>query len=121
MPLTPPPSQAGPTAPAGLHRAVCVDVHDLGYEQSNYDGQIRDQPKVLVVWELDPETAGKYDDEGARYRVNRKYTFSYHEKSNLGQDLESWRGKSFSVEERRSFDLESVIGKACQLNIVHKE
>lgn len=99
---------------AGLHKSVCCDVHDLGAMETQWGPKI----KVLVVWELDE----KHPDFEGPHRVNKRYSLSLHEKSNLGQDLESWRGKAFTEKERREgFDLEKLIGKSCILNIVHNE
>lgn len=99
---------------AGMHKAVCCDVHDLGFEETPWGTK----EKVLFVWEIDEE----HPDFDGPHRVNKKYTNSLHEKANLSQDLESWRGKSFSAEERRvGFDLEKCIGVPALVNIVHNE
>jgi hypothetical protein len=34
--------------------------------------------------------------------------------------LECWRGKKFTKEELQGFDIVKVLGKACQLSIIHK-
>jgi hypothetical protein len=103
-------------APPGAHRALCVDVVDLGMVKTTYPGKPeRVVHKVTIVWQVadvDPET-------GTRFTVGKRYTLSLHEKSSLRKDLESWRGRQFSQEELRGFDLEKLLGAPCQLNIVH--
>jgi hypothetical protein len=42
-----------------------------------------------------------------------------NEKSNLRKDLKSWRGKDFTEEEARSFDITKLLGAPCMLNIIH--
>lgn len=99
---------------SGLHKAVCCDVHDLGVEETPWGPK----EKVLFVWEIDEN----HPDFDGPHRVNKKYTNSLHEKANLSQDLESWRGRSFTPEVRRTgFDLETCIGVPALVNIVHNE
>jgi hypothetical protein len=105
--------------PAGNHPAVCYNVHDLGFQKSNYQGKELISPKIIIVWEIDeliPE--GQY--EGKRFTITKEYTNTLSEKSNLRRDLTSWRNKPFTEEELEKFDLEKLIGINCLLNIVHK-
>jgi hypothetical protein len=99
-------------APEGLHRAVCVDVVDLGM----VDGQFGRKHKVMLSWQIE-ETM----DNGKPFLVSKRYTLSLHKKSALRPDLESWRGKPFSEVEAEGFDLEKLLGANAQLNIVHNK
>lgn len=99
-------------APEGVHNAVCVDVADLGM----VSGQFGTQHKVKIVWELEEEM-----EDGRRFTVQKWYTASLHEKSNLAKDLRAWRGKPFSQDELKEFDLEKVMGAPCQLVVVHND
>jgi hypothetical protein len=99
-------------APEGLHRAVCVDVVDLGM----VDGQWGKKHKCRVMWELDCKM-----DDGKRFVVGKQYTLSLHEKSGLHKDLKAWRGVAFTPDELKGFDVEKVIGAPCQLLIGHVE
>jgi len=98
--------------PDGLHQAVCCDVVDLGIINTTLYG-----PKHMVQlrWQIDAiePTTGK------PYLILARYTLSIHKKAMLCQRLESWRGKQFTDEERKGFDLERLIGINCQLQIVH--
>jgi hypothetical protein len=102
-------------APEGLRRCVCADVIDQGIVEG-FQG--KPTHKVTIVWQtedVNPKT-------GERYQVRNKYTLSLHEKSNLSQHLEAWRGKKFTAEERKDgFDLEKLIGANCQIQVVHEE
>ena len=40
-------------------------------------------------------------------------------KSSLVKDLISWRGRAFTDEELKSFELDNIIGAPCQLSIIH--
>jgi hypothetical protein len=98
-------------APEGLHQAVCIDVVDLGIQQTQWGEQV----KIEVRWvidELDPKT-------GKPHMVIRRFTPSLHKKANLRSVLESWRGRKFTEEELKGFDIEKLIGANCQLQICH--
>lgn len=100
-------------APEGTWNAVCVDVWPF-YEESTPWGN---KTKTRLTWELDAKM-----DDGRPFIVSKSYTVSLHEKSGLYKDLKSWRGgKAFTAEEIDAFDLENVLGKPCQLVVVHNE
>ena len=101
-------------APAGVHQAVCVDVIDKGILEVTYAGKTKKQHKVSLAWQID-ETR----DDGKRHLVFKRYTASLNEKATLRKDLESWRGKVFTRDEEMGFDVESVIGANCLLNVQH--
>lgn len=98
-------------APAGPALAVCCDVVDLGL----VTGKFGTKPEIKIVWQL----ADVDDQIQKRPIVQKRYTLSLHEKANLRKDLESWRGRPFTTEELKGFDVEKVIGVPVFLNIVH--
>src|SRR5688572_23018431 len=59
-------------------------------------------------------------ENGKPFLVRRRYTCSLHEKAALRGDLESWRGRAFTDQELQAFDLESLLGVNCLLNILHE-
>ena len=103
-------------APAGVHQAVCVDVVDLGVLDVTWQGVTKKQRKVNVAWQLNEDR-----DDGKPYLVFKRYTLSLHEKAGLRKDLESWRGKKFTDEEGRGFDIERLISVNCLLNVTHNQ
>lgn len=103
-------------APAGLHHGVCVDVVDMGIIPVTYDGETKKQHKIRVVWQID-----EVDDKGQRFIVQKRYTASLHEKAGLRKDLQSWRGRPFTEDERKGFDVEKLIGANAQLNVQHTD
>jgi len=103
--------------PMGMQQAVCAGNHDLGM-QEGYGG--KPQHKLVLVWELlERRTEG--DFAGQRFIVTKTYTATLNERSNLSKDLESWRGKAFTAEERAGFQLDVLTGVNCNLNLVEKE
>lgn len=101
-------------APEGTHQAVCVDVIDQGMKPNPFkEGAL--QHKIDLAWQIE-ETR----EDGKRFVVYKRYTLSLNEKATLRHDLESWRGRPFTDAEQRGFDVETVIGANCLINIQHK-
>lgn len=98
-------------APPGLHEAVCVDVVDLGM----VDGKFGPKRKLKLIWQL--KTKNK---TGERFQARASYTQSLFKEANLRKHLESWRGRSFTPEEVKGFDVEKLIGANCQLSLKHE-
>lgn len=109
--------------PPGMHLARCYRIIDLGTQRTEYMGQTKYLHKIMIGWEIH----GNRDDgsklvmqDGRPFAIFKNYTLSWSEKANLRLDLQSWRGKPFSQEELRRFDLETVLGKWCMLNIIER-
>ena len=107
--------------PAGVHIAVCYGIVDLGTQfNEKFNKSVR---KVLLLWEL-PQCRGEFERDGKKLNlpraISRRYTLSLSEKANLRRDLESWRGKKFTAPELAGFDVQAVLGAACQMQIVHE-
>lgn len=102
----------------GVHIARCIGLIDLGMQYSEkFD---KTSHKALIMWELPDET---YEQDGeTKCRVlSKEYTLSLHEKSSLTKALEAWRGKKFTEEELKGFDLNNILGKPCQIQIIHTQ
>lgn len=104
-------------APVGTHVARCFRIIDLGTQHGEYKGKPTRRNQVLVSWEL-PDELIEIEGEERPATTSRFYTNSLGEKANLRKDLESWRGRSFTDDELRKFDLESILGKPCMLTVV---
>ena len=112
------------SAPTGMHLGRCYRIIDLGTQKSEYMGQMKSLRKVMLGWELHAQDdAGKplRMQDGRPFAMFKNYTLSWAEKANLRADLQSWRGKPFSQEEMRRFDLETVLGAWCMLNVIEKQ
>lgn len=107
--------------PAGNHVARCIQIVDMGTQKSEWQGKVKFMAKVRLTWELPEVTKEFKEGEGEKpYLIAKTYTASMHEKAALSKDLESWRGKAFTDEERAGFDLKNVLGKPCLLNVIHE-
>jgi hypothetical protein len=110
--------------PPGLHLARCYRIIDLGTQKSEYMGQVKYQHKIMIGWEIhgtDDSGQPLQMMDGRSFAIFKNYTLSWSEKANLRLDLQSWRGKPFTQEEMRRFDLKNVLGAWCMLNIIESE
>lgn len=106
-------------APAGSHPAICYRVIDLGTQRKVFNGEESFKRQVRIWWELHGEDC--LNDDGKPLIYSEPYTLSAHEKAALRKHLEAWRGKQFTQAELAEFDMKSLLGRPCLLNLVHKE
>lgn len=106
--------------PSGTYHGVCYAVWDIGLQETTYKDEKKVQHKVIIAWELnDTIPDGEY--KGKRACINKRYTLSLDEKATLRKDLQNWRGKAFTPEELKGFDIEKLIGANCMISVVHNE
>lgn len=103
--------------PEGVYVARCIKLIDLGTQTTTGQYGTKSQPKIMVQWELLDDEARMQDKRP--FSVSQFYTASLHEKAQLRQDLERWRGKKFTDDELQGFDLKNVLGTYCQIQVVH--
>jgi len=111
-------------APAGNHMARLYSVIDLGHQATEWAGETKIMHKVVLTWELhgeDEAGAPLKTDDGKPLIVSKRYTVSLGEQARLRQDLESWGNKKMTAEDRKKFDLKSLLDKFCMVNITHSE
>lgn len=104
-------------APVGSHLARLYRIIDLGTQKSEYMGQVKMLRKVKFFWELHGD---ELKIDGKPLIQTRNYTLSLGEKASLRKDLESWRGKSFTDDELRGFDLKNLLDKWCMVTVQHR-
>ncbi len=103
--------------PAGTHVARCFSVIDIGTQSDDFG----ERHKIRVTWELPDELAVFSEDKGEQpFVISKDYTLSLYEKANLRHDLEGWRGKQFTADELKGFDIFTLIGVPCLLTVIHK-
>lgn len=112
--------------PAGVHLARCVAIIDLWTQKRTFKDQEKEIHEVRFEFELPTETYTYKDKDteeektGTRI-IGNNYTISLSAKANMRKFLESWRGLKFTKEELVGFDLQKILGKTCQLQIIHSE
>lgn len=104
-------------APEGTHLATCYMVADVGTQTTVFNGQEKQQKKIIIGWELPHETMS----DGRPFAITQRYTASLNEKASLRKDLEAWRGCAFTEDQLKGFSLSAILGKNCFLNIIHQE
>lgn len=110
--------------PAGVFHAVCYSCVDLG-TQPTQNSNFPARRKVAILFELPHERGNFPDKQGVSRNLPRAIsyinTLSLSDKANLRRDLQSWRGKPFTAEELKGFDLKNLIGVNAQINVVHAQ
>lgn len=92
--------------------AVCVDVTPLKTVQTQYGPK----EKFRFVYEI-----GDTKDDGTPWCVwSAPFTPSYHENSALRPFLKKWMGREMTPEEAKEFDLESLLGRAAHITVIHE-
>lgn len=111
--------------PQGTHLAICNMVVDLGKQPIEYQGQQSTKHQVYLRWELPHERMDWKDKDGTERNgprvIGKTYTLSLSEKANLRKDLEAWRGRAFTAEELKGFDISKLLGVPCMVTVVHSE
>lgn len=113
--------------PPGVHMARCYSLIDLGTQSKEYQGEKKEVREIRIGFELFGE-----DEDGSPLTIEvegvempmtitKRYTLSLHKKSSLRRDLAAWRGKDFTDEEARGFDVSKLMGAYCMLNVTHTE
>lgn len=109
--------------PEGLHIATCVQIADIGPQESTFQGETKTQRKIILVFEL-PTIRREWEKDGVKHegpsQISGTYTISLHEKSNLRKLLAGWRGRDFNPEEMGGFDIEQCLGTQCQILVKHE-
>ncbi len=106
-----------PQIDPGVYLARCFRVVDAGTQVSELYGEKR---KLVITWELPTERI-EVDGKDLPRSISKFYTLSLNKKATLRKDLECWRGRPFTPEELKGFELAKVLGTACQLTIMHSE
>ncbi len=110
--------------PPGMHLARCYRIVDLGTQKSEYMGEVKYLHKIMLGWEIhgaDENGKALKMMDGRPFAIFKNYTLAWSEKANLRIDLQAWRGKAFTQEEMRKFDLQNILGAWCMLNIIERQ
>ena len=105
--------------PEGSHLAVCDMFVDLGLQDSHFGAK----HKIYLRWQI-PALRLQYEKDGEQFdkpmTVGAQFTLSLSEKSNLRPMLQAWRGRAFTPEELKKFDVTTVLGAPCMITVTHK-
>lgn len=113
--------------PQGVHMGRCYSLIDLGTQLVKSQHGDKLMHKIRIAWELFGEDeAGNpltvdYEGKVMPMTISKSYTLSLSEKANLRKDLQAWRGRDFTEEEARGFDITKLLGVYCMVNVTHSE
>lgn len=108
--------------PEGPHPAVCDMFVDLGMQETTgkFGGKV--QHKIYLRWQI-PSLRLSYEKDGVEIEgpmtIGAKFTLSLHEKAALRKILKSWRGRDFTPEELKKFDVTTILGAPCLVSVSH--
>jgi hypothetical protein len=106
---------------AGTYAARCYSMVYLGTLDEKFQGQEKTLKKVRLTFELPTELKVFKEEKGEQPCVlSKEFTLSMHEKSGLRKFLQNWRGKAFTEDEAKKFDITVLLGKPCMLSVIHK-
>lgn len=103
--------------PAGVHVVRCFRLVDLGTQTSNWQGKETRQAKIQLSWEL---LGDERMSDGKPFSITRRLTASLGEKATLRALLKSWRGRDFTPDELKRFDLKTVVGVFGLGSVIHE-
>ena len=107
--------------PTGLHLARCYRIIDLGTQESEYMGVKKMLQKVMLQFEVHSEDESgnpTVTAKGEPLSISKNFTLSLGDKATLRNDLKTWRGRDFTSDELRGFELKNVLGVWCTLSII---
>ena len=109
----------------GVYAAVCTQIVGIGPQESTYQGQTSEKDKIKIRFEVPGERVEWTDADGVTTDgpmvIWGTYTASLAERAKLRAHLESWRGKKFSAEELKGFQLDKVLGAPCMITVKHND
>lgn len=107
--------------PAGTYLARCYSMVHLGTVKQTYLGEDKWTNLIRITWELPTELKCFNVDKGEQPCViSKEVTLSMNEKSTLRALLTGWRGKAFTEDEAKEFDVAKLLGKPCMISIFHQ-
>jgi hypothetical protein len=113
--------------PSGVHIGRCYSLIDLGTQQTDGQYGTKEQHKIRIGWELFGEDENgapltvDVDGKEMPMTISKSYTVSLHEKANLRKELAAWRGRDFTDEEVKGFDVQKLMGAYCMVNVTTSE
>jgi hypothetical protein len=113
--------------PAGAYIGRCYSLIDLGTQTSTGQFGEKSQHKLRIGWELFGEDENgapltvEVDGREMPMTISKSYTVSLHEKAGLRKDLQAWRGREFTDEEAKAFDVSKLLGAYCMVNVTTSE
>jgi len=111
-----------PIIQSGTTLGICCAFVDIGTQI--YEKKGTTSRRMFLTFELPNRKMTVEGEDGEKKSVPRLISLenrlSLDVKANFRKHLESWRGRSFTKDELEKFDDATILGKGCQLNIMHQ-
>lgn len=105
----------------GSHIATCVQMIHIGTVSIEFEGKPVKGNKVRITFELPGLLVKFKEDEPEQPRfISKEFTLSLGSKASLRKFLDTWRGKPFTEDEAKAFDITKLLGVSCMLSIGSK-
>lgn len=108
------------SVPPGMHLARCYRIVDLGTQKTEWQGQVKYLQKVMIQFEVhgeDDNGKSLVTNKGEPMSISKNYTLSLAEKATLRKDLQAWRGRDFTADELRGFELKNILGAWAMISV----
>jgi hypothetical protein len=117
MPLHAPKGEDFQKATPGTHMSICYQIIDLGTQKTTFQGEVKQQRKIMLGFELQDE----FMDDGRPLMVSSRYTLSGFKNAMLRKHLESWRAKAYTDDEFAAFDISKLLGVPAMLTLTQSD
>ena len=108
--------------PAGNHLARVYQIIHIGTTHDDTPWGPKDRNKVRITWELPNERKEFKAGEGDKpFSISATYTLNFGDKANLRKVVEGMLGATLYDEEASTFDVETLLGRSCMVNVTHRE
>ena len=101
----------------GLNAAVIAGIYDIGTHKFEWKGEVSENPQVIIAIELE-ETQTDGDFKGQPFRIYKFASLYMSKNAKLRKDVNAILGRTLSDAEARAFDLESLVGTNCYVNLL---
>lgn len=89
----------------GVYAGRCDMIADLGLQETKFG----EKHKVYIRFAIPGEVVEKDDGTKFQMSIGQTFTASLSKRANLRKALEAWRGKPFTEEELKGFDLTKLL------------
>ena len=102
-----------------MYPARCIQVVELGTHDNTHPQAKPGSTKQELLLVFETTELMEPNDEGKQlpFVVSLRVTKSLGQRATLRKHLESWRNKSFTDDELKSFSVANILDKPCMLNI----
>ena len=113
--------------PPGVYVARCYSLIDMGTQVTDGQYGAKEQHKIRIGFEIFGEDDNgqpltiDMDGKEMPLTISKTYTLSLHEKAGLRKDLAAWRGRDFTEEEAKAFDVSKLVNAYCMVNVTTSE